>query len=350
MRKITKSCKLKIPHKGADFNFVRMTLNMQRKKLPLALSPYYLNCRLKEQNTALINTVNTNNRHMKRKQHEHEAEKMKLLKKIEILEAQQLEMEKQKFEMLKTEYTLRRIIDHVEEKNIRLTYTVNRYDIIMQNLHTELTEKESLIEKALETFKSLDEKQDDSSVCHCCYSLCNKRYLVSCNSKENVHVFCKTCVESQAKHMWEKVCIDGDGKIACFSIDECEGSLNLCPGEYCKKWIANSEFQKVSLPMMREQSFLNEEKLDAKTQNLLRFDGSFLGYKCSNCNFGPLWHDFCSDLYEHHGTQFDNTCPRCHHFHDSTDDMQRWDGNQIASLSKGNASEEDADDTNDLSE
>lgn len=300
---------------------------MPQNKLPILLSPYYLNSRLKEQHTMLLRTVNESQREIKKRQIEHDMEQTKLLKKIEQLEAQ-------KFEMLCNEFQMKRVIENVEEHNARLAYNLNRYDGIIQELHTDLNEKESLLEKALETFKLLDDKRENRTVCCCCYSLCDKQNQVSCNAKENPHVFCITCVEAQAKSMWDKICVENTGKIPCFSINDCEGTLNLCPGEYCKKWITNFDFHNVSLPMMRKHGFLNEKKLDAKTQNFLRFDGSFLGYKCSNCNFGPLWHDFCSDLQEHHGTLFNNTCPRCHYFHHSTSDMQRWDGSHTVSLTE----------------
>merc|ERR1711971_106538 len=77
----------------------------------------------------------------------------------------------------------------------------------------------------------------------------------------------------------------------------------------------------------------NEHTSRSKDDFVADLRRAFLGrgFMCPRCKYGPVDHFACSDLLAHHGdwdhgTEINNSCPKCSWFSQNLHDWEPWDG------------------------
>lgn len=132
-----------------------------------------------------------------------------------------------------------------------------------------------------------------------------------------------------------------------------------CPDPNCEEFISEEElaakcdpnvFMKaVNMRVRYEEHLANQEKLEqdvemSETEKMhqsireqfQKSDGTFSGFRCPRCKFGPIDKKACDDLTAHHHQRvgayitISNTCPLCYFFSSSVSSWERWDGTFIS--------------------
>jgi len=105
--------------------------------------------------------------------------------------------------------------------------------------------------------------------------------------------------------------------------------------EQTKRCLYQQAFEEISEKMKKLQkksdmyeTYLMEEQVRLQFK---REDGTFGGYMCPECRFGPIDHQHCEDLRAHHqqqsgGAIINNACPICGFFNSKLENWLQWDG------------------------
>lgn len=168
----------------------------------------------------------------------------------------------------------------------------------------------------------------NETTCSCCFEETNE-YVV-CNN-ESKHPTCLKCVEKYCDATINNPCYKISDRIPCCFVGDCDGHIldihktslgRLMYSDFC---LHNSISH--ILFCIKNQGL---EKFEKKIY-FLRSDGTFRGLQCSNCGFGPMWNENCSELITHHNQEINsnkinNSCPNCKILVHDVKFMQRWNG------------------------
>ena len=189
----------------------------------------------------------------------------------------------------------------------------------------------------------LDERSNDVDsrhYCQCCFQLSDEVNHICCDKG---HRICKTCVDLYCKTLMNNPCYDYSSGIQCMSVAECDSCIQpgfLCLSPWGFKLVSNHMFINAIehvTDVVRDSLFESPDAFPViqKRLSFLNADGSFRGYECSQCGFGPVWHTDCNDLIQHHNQStvngvIRNTCPSCGFLHQDISQMRRWQGGFIS--------------------
>ena len=222
-----------------------------------------------------------------------------------------------------------------------------QYDKLVSDIQTLSAEMKVLVEdkrRMRDTIHALTEHVDLQNAfiavsrrkrvecCSCCYV--DVEDAVRC---ESGHPFCISCVDALSRQKLRQQCEEPTRTLTCFAVDhfdcnsciptsalmQCENGRRMCTE--CDV----QDFKEHVLTLLEEEGRVT----DALTHKLvcMRSDGTFRGYMCRMCQFGPMWHAYCDDLRAHHnddvdGTPISNACPECGHLESSTSMLLAWSG------------------------
>ena len=195
-----------------------------------------------------------------------------------------------------------------------------------------------------------DESLDKRKHCLCCYEVVADEHVVRCNGIQT-HTFCDVCVDRRCQALVQNPCYALDFKIGCMSTRECEGDIiDLVRLPHGRQMLADF-FVHRSMPHVVERLTRQHDDLTLGSLHMMRHDGTFRGFQCAACGYGPLWNDHCSELVSHHGQKTEeghtlqNNCPRCHTFVHDTRLLQRWNGAVIHASSQESGADPAVDST-----
>lgn len=79
-----------------------------------------------------------------------------------------------------------------------------------------------------------------------------------------------------------------------------------------------------------------EQMEESIRQQFMKADGSFSGFACPRCSYGPIDLKACDDLSAHQnqritiGVRISNKCPQCFYFNHSIHTWKKWDGSFLS--------------------
>ena len=166
----------------------------------------------------------------------------------------------------------------------------------------------------------------------CLETIAEGEVTMHCSSTVR-HCMCILCAHKYCDGLWhDQRTYD---RVPCPCGIECPGELFST--ELCKTTAGKRLYDErvhrntvklvhALLPALLSDS---EEHRDAAQLKLayLRSDGTYRGYMCPRCGYGPLEHGHCSSLTDHHGqARINNACVRCGHLEPDASGLMVWDG------------------------
>ena len=174
------------------------------------------------------------------------------------------------------------------------------------------------------------------SACACCCDLVAGR-CVECDA-DVPHRVCVGCLAKHLRARFTLPCAMPVNRVACFAAVGCAGVLDasaLCatsPGTRVLRDYHFSQGVGHVLRLLRDTlgDAAGAREFEAKL-NFMTADGTFRGYGCARCRYGPMWHGNCDDLTLHHlqrtpQGRTSNACPRCGHAACDVSQLERWTG------------------------
>jgi hypothetical protein len=217
---------------------------------------------------------------------------------------------------------------HIAELEI----DIQRKNIEIVNLLQEIEyEKNACAIATRKLEKTKNRRSNNVTDCMCCLNEFDTDCMVECDSG---HTICSLCIEKTCK----TINIDMDTVNFVFACPgrECNGHIdinNLCKFksglELVLQW-QHVESMKKSLNMLHSCHDLTTKRLYFSNK-----DGTYRGYQCSKCLFGPIIYYGCNNLLTHHNKsgsykcKNNNSCPNCGHVHKSVEEMRQWNGNNL---------------------
>ena len=170
--------------------------------------------------------------------------------------------------------------------------------------------------------------------CVCCFEDVRLVDALRCDAEAR-HVVCRGCVDAQARVRRDKPCDMPSDTMPCMCSEDCDGAINLYAEMPHLALLHRDHAVQLAMPSILERLDGASESLRHRLHHL-RADGTFRGFQCARCGFGPMWNDHCSELVSHQGQEtdggrIDNACPRCGAFVHDVRMLMRWDGRDVAS-------------------
>lgn len=217
---------------------------------------------------------------------------------------------------------------HVAELEIDLESKNNQ----IVNLLQEIEYEKNACAIATRKLEKTRTRQPNNLIdCMCCLNEVDAECIVKCNLG---HTICSLCIEKTCN----TINIDMDTANFLFACPgrECNGHIDihdLCkfkPGlELVLQW-QHVESMKKSLNMLHSCEDLTLKRLYFSNK-----DGTYRGYQCSKCQFGPIIHSGCNNLLTHHNKislrkyKNNNSCPNCGYVHKCVEEMSQWNGKNL---------------------
>ena len=208
-------------------------------------------------------------------------------------------------------------------------HQIEAYQQINTGLYNELEDRNEKLELCINAMTNTTEN-DEELICMCCCIMIAKKNIIKCS---NDHNLCKVCVNSFCKETLETIDFP-TCEIKCLSMTECDGYIcmeNICKTFYGKQMIKEYHFEKSKDTIYKYFQSYSSQEIDINF-SFLKSNGSFRALQCPVCDYGPILHMHCPDLYTHHGQQVDensfvsNECPRCKFMGNTIFDFRKWSG------------------------
>jgi hypothetical protein len=239
----------------------------------------------------------------------------------------------EKEELHRRVQNLQHAFENAYDRYIYASMQLEQRDDTLVALHRALFVTETKLSEASE---ALEHTSPTKELCMCCFNEIHTIDAIRCNGTTR-HAFCVECVESMSKSKRDRICQFSIGCLPCMCVNDCQGVIDpFCNMPYFDRYYRDYTIRE-SMPHITRNITI-DDTTDAKLQ-MMRSDGTFFGLQCTNCNYGPMWNDHCSELLTHHnqetdtGTNINNACPRCGVFVQDIAQMQRWDGTTCDPLS-----------------
>lgn len=219
---------------------------------------------------------------------------------------------------------------HLENRDNTLMFMTHKMDELQSQMSLLLQDRET-------------EHSDDveAIICQLCCEICEKHKVSWCENPSSPHAICHTCLNKTFQAKNNNPCLNLEKEVLCLSLhEECvhpmQGVSAVPEG---LKFLYNKA---ASLTMKHASTLIHDtmKNCDQMDELLVRlnhmqFDGTFRGFACGRCGFGPMWNEHCDDLIMHHNqdtgtTSINNACPGCGLFTRSVHYMKRWDGTMKA--------------------
>lgn len=192
-------------------------------------------------------------------------------------------------------------------------------------------------------------KITEPSIASCCITL-EDHPRVNCISCENGHFICQDALQPFVICESEKsfdVLHKNEGRLKC---PACEKKLSerslalLCRAEAWgayenmrERYLYQKAFEQIAADFKEQEhkdQLAAEKKImqDSIRNQFMKADGTFSGYSCPRCSYGPIDKKACDDLVAHHGQRIgvgiriSNSCPMCFWYGDNISQWKQWDG------------------------
>ena len=236
-------------------------------------------------------------------------------------------------------------------------------EMISEHEETSATRARAIRIIAREATESDSLTATDTITCCVCFELREASTASHCDAS-TPHAVCTACMKSYCAMLWDSHFSGHASRVACPCSDECRASF---PPEQLAKTVGG---RRLATEMVRRRSVdlaarlvlsppvrfksasatdavedveRDAEGYEARGYDVagrgahaarlgvrlayLRHDGTYRGYMCARCAFGPMEHSRCSSLTDHHGQGFvSNACPQCGHLESDASSLMRWDG------------------------
>lgn len=291
--------------------------------------------RIYSSNPCIVQTERSSKQHFSYRKLQKEVEKLKSV--VDLLETEVKEI----FEFIKYQSNL---MDHLQNLNHNLRRVNEQLDhdtnILIMNLqqrddtlavfHRKLFMRDEIIEELWQE-RSSEVKQEVK--CSCCFSNIEHSAFVQCNSDQK-HAVCLVCVDGFCQATIENPCYELRSSISCCFVGDCDGRITDIGCVPAGRQMIGDFYLHESLPhimsVIRDES--NTAQDVEQKLHFLKMNGTFRGLQCSQCQYGPMWNENCSELITHHNQSIDetykinNSCPKCNLLVHDVRYMVPWNG------------------------
>jgi len=234
-------------------------------------------------------------------------------------------------------------LKQIEEKLRQNEKLLTDRDNTIAGLYSDLYARETELNAASERIREIEEEistEDTEYICSCCYERHTDQHPIVCTSS-TPHLFCVSCINKRVKTAYIGKCNMPRQTISCFGLN-CNHVITewqLCRTVSGRDLICNCHFNEgMQHVIAMFKTFTDELNIDLPLIQQFMYklmfinsDGTFRGYGCTKCGYGPLWHEHCGDLLTHHKQKvlnghINNACPGCNHLFYDISDMTAWNG------------------------
>lgn len=226
---------------------------------------------------------------------------------------------------------------------------IMRRDDIIAGLYSKLYAREVELHAATERIREFQGNvnvKEIEYICNCCCECHSGEDPVLCTGLRP-HTFCANCVNQQIKTAYRGQCSLPRLNISCFgpNCNHVISEYQLYRTSEGRALLCNYHFSngiKHIIDLFNDIATELKPPVIERVLYKLMFmntDGTFRGYECTKCGYGPLWHEHCDDLLTHHNQpvlngRINNACPMCKHLFPDVSNMKPWNGESDGSNPK----------------